>query len=274
MEYKILIVDDEEIVTSTLSTVFLAQGYETVIANSGNAAKEIVDNEPLDLLLLDVEMPKVSGLEVLKYVKDKHPEIKVVILTRYGEYKTKAEELGCDAFIVKPVAMNALTLTVAEFLNKKGYEERKANSLGLKLEKAPKGKPLADVLLIEPIEEVACRISSYLEDPLKSGGYYQTYTVDNIEKAQTIQDLLYSALVLIDMKATRHSLEIVQSLKEAKYPPEEFIFYFKPEIPADRKEVEALSAQFWDGNPFEEKSLAELAKIIKIVSIKHGLIKK
>ncbi|MFH1798521.1 MAG: response regulator [Candidatus Omnitrophota bacterium] len=274
MEYKMMIVDDEEIVSSTLSTVFLNQGYKTVIANSGEAAKEIIDKEPLDLLLLDIEMPKVSGLEVLKYAKDKCPEVKIIVLTGYSEYKDKVLALGCDVFISKPVAMNTLTLKVAGLLSKKGYEERKEHSLGMKLYDAPKGKPLADILLIEPIEEIACRISAFLEDPSKCGGYYQTYTVDTKEKALTIQYLLYSALVLIDLQSTQGSLELIRSLQKTKYPPKEFVFYFKPEIPSARNEAEAMDAKYWEGNPFDEKSLTELSQIIKTISVKYGLIKK
>ena len=74
MEYRMLVVDDEEKVTQTLRSTFIKQGYNVMTANDGSEANRVINETPLDLILLDIEMPGVSGFEVLQHVKNTHPD--------------------------------------------------------------------------------------------------------------------------------------------------------------------------------------------------------
>src|SRR3989338_2377206 len=130
MEYKMLIVDDEIAVTSTLESVFLQQGYKVLVANNGDEAKTIADETRLDLILLDIEMPGLSGLEVLEYVKKNWPETKVIMVTAYGELEKKARELKCDEFLTKPFALGKLEEAIAKNLSGKWYDEGKEIYMG------------------------------------------------------------------------------------------------------------------------------------------------
>jgi YesN/AraC family two-component response regulator len=274
MEYKMLVVDDEEAVTSTLNTIFLDKGYKVQIANSGNKAKDIIDEAPLDLILLDIEMPGLSGLEVLKYVKSKYPDTKVIIVTAYDEYEKQAKKLNCDAFITKPFALGKLASTIEALLYKKDYQEVKERSLGATFYSASKGNPLADILLIEPIEQIAKSVSDFLMNHQKSGGYYRVYPVEGKDKALIVQETLYTSIAMVDLRTTYNPAELIESLVKAEHPPKDFIFYFKQDVPKGQDKLKKVKAKQWNGNPFDEKSLKGLAEIIKSAALEHGLIKE
>lgn len=274
MEYKMLIVDDEKTVTSTLNTAFLSQGYKVHIANDGNEAKKIVDAVPLDLILLDIEMPGLSGLQILEYVKEKSPETKVIMVTAYGEYEPKAKKLKCDAFLKKPFSLSKLEDVIAGLLSKKGFEEAKAHSLGLQFHRAPKGSPMADILLIEPLAEIAKIMSGFLENGSLIGGYYKVYSVKTKKDALAIQEILHPVITMIDLRTVERPNEIVEDLAKTPKPPKDYIFYFKQDIPRKDKVERTIKGKHWDGNPMDARSLKELADILSASAAKHGLVKE
>jgi len=115
---KVLVVDDEEAIRSTLKMIFEYEGYECVLAANGPAALKIAEREAPDLVFLDIKMPQVDGMEVLKSLKEVEGSPPVVILSGHGSVKTAVEatKLGAYDFIEKPpererillVARNAL----------------------------------------------------------------------------------------------------------------------------------------------------------------------
>ena len=117
MAYRLLIVDDEKEVTSSLKTTLAERGHKVLVTNSGEEARKIIFRKSLDLILLDIEMPGISGIEVLRFIKDKHPETKVIVITGHPEYERHAKSFGCDAFITKPVSVGTLTTTINELLS-------------------------------------------------------------------------------------------------------------------------------------------------------------
>ena len=114
MPNKILICDDEEGVRESLKLI-LGEFYDLVIVESPLQAFEILENtKDIKLLLLDVKMPKINGLEALKIVKDKFPSIKVIMVTGYRsvEIATEATKNGASGYIVKPFKSEDILETV------------------------------------------------------------------------------------------------------------------------------------------------------------------
>jgi DNA-binding NtrC family response regulator len=117
--YHILIVDDEESITYLLKTEFEDRSeFEVDIALNGVDAINLIQSHVYDVVLLDVKMPRVSGLEVLKYVKEHSPTSHVIMLTNTVDVKTAIEtvKLGAYDFVSKPYDIDQLMATVRRAL--------------------------------------------------------------------------------------------------------------------------------------------------------------
>jgi two-component system nitrogen regulation response regulator NtrX len=118
MASKVLIIDDEEAIRSSLKMIFEYEGYECLLAANGAAGIKIAEKEQPDLVFLDIKMPQMDGMDVLKRLKSADGSPPVVILSGHGTVKTAVEatKLGAFDFIEKPpeserillVARNAL----------------------------------------------------------------------------------------------------------------------------------------------------------------------
>ena len=118
MKTKILILDDEEGVRESLKLI-LSDHYNLILTEDGAQAIECIKNTPdIGLVLMDIKMPKMNGLEVLKEIKEKRPDIKVVMITGYKAVETAAEatRLGACGYIVKPFKSEEVFETVKSLL--------------------------------------------------------------------------------------------------------------------------------------------------------------
>ena len=107
---RVLVVDDEEELVSAISERLTLRGFRTEGVTSGAAALEYLANHPCDVVLLDVKMPGVSGLDVLRTIRTEHSGTAVIMLTGHGS-KRDAEEgmrLGAYDYLVKPVRIGVL----------------------------------------------------------------------------------------------------------------------------------------------------------------------
>ena len=111
---KILVVDDEDSLRTVLSSELAGEGYEVETAADGDEAMEVVQAKTFDLVLLDIKMPKVDGFEVLKFLKSKYPNIKVIMLTGFADLKNAIEskKLGAEDFVSKPYDLVDLLTTI------------------------------------------------------------------------------------------------------------------------------------------------------------------
>ncbi|WP_342434705.1 response regulator [Paenibacillus sp. FSL H7-0442] len=111
---KVLIVDDQNGIRILLMEVFGSEGYETFQAANGKFALEIVEKEPPDLVLLDMKIPGMDGLEILKHLKTMNPDIKVIMMTAYGELDMikEATELGALMHFTKPFDIDEMRIAV------------------------------------------------------------------------------------------------------------------------------------------------------------------
>lgn len=103
---KILIIDDEERLNDYIKTYLGKRGYEIVTALTGKEALDIYEKEKPDIILLDLGLPDMDGREVLKEIKAKVPQFKIVVISAYKDEDTKNEllQLGADYFLGKPFA--------------------------------------------------------------------------------------------------------------------------------------------------------------------------
>lgn len=118
MSARILVVDDEDIVVQSCLRILADGDYVVHVARGGEEALEKVDETDYDVLVIDVMMPRVNGLEVLQYVKQKRPESQVLIFTGLSQSETalRAQELGAFAYLPKPFDPDQLRALIAQAL--------------------------------------------------------------------------------------------------------------------------------------------------------------
>ena len=115
---QILVIDDEEGIVEEIRDFFVEEGYDVLTATSGERGIELLRAERPHLMLLDLKLPDMNGLAVLKVAKEIHPTLKVVVETGYVNQSLidQAEALGRDVFLVKPLDLNRLKEIVDHLL--------------------------------------------------------------------------------------------------------------------------------------------------------------
>ncbi|MCY8033000.1 response regulator [Bacillus sonorensis] len=118
MNEKILIVDDQYGIRVLLNEVFNKEGYQTFQAANGIQALDIVKKERPDLVLLDMKIPGMDGIEILKRMKVIDADIRVIIMTAYGELDMiqESKELGALTHIAKPFDIDEIREAVKTYL--------------------------------------------------------------------------------------------------------------------------------------------------------------
>lgn len=108
---KVMLVDDEKDFVQTLSERLKTRSLESSIAYDGESALSMLEGDIPDVIVLDLKMPGIDGIETLRRVKQSHPQVEVIILTGHGSDREReqAEELGAFAYLNKPVDIDQLT---------------------------------------------------------------------------------------------------------------------------------------------------------------------
>ena len=122
---KLLIIDDEKSLVDVLALVFKKEGYAVRTALSAVKGLEMFEKEPADLVITDMKMPQVSGMDVLKRVKEADPDVPVIMITAYGSIDQAVEALKAGAldYVVKPFDVEELKIAVARGLEKRRLTE-------------------------------------------------------------------------------------------------------------------------------------------------------
>ena len=110
----ILVVDDEPMMRDLLAKILIRDGYRVLISEDGVAALEVIEKEDVAIVLSDLEMPRMSGFDLLKKVKNEYPQIGMVMMTSYGDTYTVKDALllGADEYITKPFKNHEISLVV------------------------------------------------------------------------------------------------------------------------------------------------------------------
>jgi len=125
MQDRILIVDDEDMICRVLVRRLSAEGYVCTTAHNGKEALSYTYKNPFSLIISDINMPEMDGLELLKRVKTMNPAMMVIMVTAYPEIDMAVEamRLGAYDFIIKPADLDLVVLSVKRALEKKRLEE-------------------------------------------------------------------------------------------------------------------------------------------------------
>ncbi len=117
---RVLLVDDESQFVEALAERLQLRGFDTLVANDGPGALDLLEKDRVALVVLDLRMPEMDGLEVLRRIREKWPTTQVIIATGHGdeEDRRKCLELGAFAFLSKPVNIKELSHLLKEAWSK------------------------------------------------------------------------------------------------------------------------------------------------------------
>ncbi|MBF0274737.1 MAG: sigma-54-dependent Fis family transcriptional regulator [Nitrospinae bacterium] len=135
MDKKILIIDDEEEMRAALTIALKRAGYETYAAVNGESGVNCFEEGDFSLVITDVRMPKMTGIEVLKKIKEKSPETPVILITAYSDVNNAVDAMknGATDFILKPFSADTLSETVSRAFTGNGHVAKPVlqNALGV-----------------------------------------------------------------------------------------------------------------------------------------------
>jgi two-component system, NtrC family, nitrogen regulation response regulator NtrX len=119
MAETVLIVDDEPGIVQSLNGILSDEGFEVLSAGGGRKALEIIKETIPDIVLLDIWMPDIDGIETLKNIRELYPSLQVIMISGHGTIETavKATKLGAYDFIEKPLSLEKVLLTIQNALN-------------------------------------------------------------------------------------------------------------------------------------------------------------
>ena len=121
MSQTILLVEDEQDLSQILSFHLRKEGFQVLVADTGAAALSALDTENVDLVLLDVMLPDMSGVDICRNIRDsKHSSIPVIMVTAKGEEQDRVSgfEVGADDYVVKPFSSKELILRIKAILRR------------------------------------------------------------------------------------------------------------------------------------------------------------
>jgi len=267
---KILVIDDEQSFLETLSSFFSARGYQMLTATSAEAALQIIQDEVPALAFVDIKLPGINGIELVKILKKQYPGIKVFVITAFDEENKRAvEALGVEAFFAKPIGLDQLKKKVIEVL---AASERRIKTI-IKthvLDGVPKAKLL---FILEVLPNEQDRLTAYLRDCFvdqsRSGGVYQVEFAYSIN--QTLEKLMSfnPDLVLVNFDSLYQIPcgQLASRIVESPYRPKEIIVYGLNMEASDKESLEQLGVQYVD----QRKSFAKLITMVKQTALRHSL---
>jgi two-component system response regulator (stage 0 sporulation protein F) len=282
----ILVVDDDKKITMGLQGFFTALGYDMLTALDGNEALKIIDSVTLDLILLDVRMPGVDGIQILKHVRKDKPKTKVIIMTAYDEeVKGEIEKIGIDGFFAKPIDVAQLIARIRYVIDKIKQDTR-VYPTKEKTGPISKQTPKAKLLFIEPSIEMYAFTSALFNNPdFCSGEYEKKVTYCGID---SLSGIILNVLceyqpdiVLINDYAMSEGdiFNMIDLIRNIKIQPDEIIVHslFERggmfETRLQQKNVKRCIQ-----NVMNHEQLIEMnQKLINFVNnecIEHGLVKE
>jgi DNA-binding NtrC family response regulator len=125
-KFKILIIDDELKICEILKDILDSEGYETDFAINGIDGLKKIQKNKIDLVLLDIKLPDIDGLSLLKKIKDFDPDILVIMISAFGTVSTAVEALknGAEDFIEKPLETNRILITIKNIIEKAEFKKQ------------------------------------------------------------------------------------------------------------------------------------------------------
>lgn len=131
MKSNILVVDDEPVARQSLTDILKLEGFNVASAPNGQSAVEFVRTHNVDLMIVDLKMPGMDGLEVVQVINQVSPETEVILLTAYGSTETaiQALRLRIHDYLLKPASPAQILSTVKKGLTRRSSKSRLSNSM-------------------------------------------------------------------------------------------------------------------------------------------------
>ncbi len=124
MKSRILVVDDEESIREFLEIMLKKEGYEVTTAEDGAKAKDILTKKSFDMIISDLQMPNVTGIELLKHVKESYPDTVFMLITAFGTTETAVDamKMGAYDYVTKPFKIDEVRMNIANALRSQNLE--------------------------------------------------------------------------------------------------------------------------------------------------------
>ncbi len=195
----ILVVDDEEFIRLNLKRIFSEENYNVLLENTGNGAIERIKSDKIDIALLDINLPDINGLDVLKQIKEIQPDLLVIMITGYAsvESAVNAIKLGAYDYIKKPFKADAIKL-----ITRLALETQSLKKTVKELRKQTQ-KPFALDRILGVSEEIK-RMKNQITEFAK----YDSETVLITGESGTGKELVASALHFLSPRANKEFVEI------------------------------------------------------------------
>ena len=125
MAASVLVIDDEQLMRDFVRETLTRAGYKVAVAPDGKSGMEVLENEPIELVVTDLKMPQMDGLEVLRQVKTKFPGVNVVVMTAYATVETAVSALKAGAidYIMKPFTPDEIEVVAEKALEHRRLQE-------------------------------------------------------------------------------------------------------------------------------------------------------
>lgn len=200
---RVLVVDDDAKMRELLLDTLSVLGYQTLGAKDGEEALSLLEDEKIDLVVTDIKMPKISGVALLQEIKEKNPELPVVLITGYNSIYPMEQMInkGANGFISKPFRIGRIEELIVKILNAKTDKSGKSG----KSDKSSK-----KILVVDDDEA----LRSVLEETLVSFNYQVTTASDGQEALEKLKQENYD-LVITDIKMPRmNGNELLKEIKQ------------------------------------------------------------
>ncbi|OGV65246.1 MAG: hypothetical protein A2283_05490 [Lentisphaerae bacterium RIFOXYA12_FULL_48_11] len=127
---RILLVDDEQGILNTLTILLKSEGFEPAAALGAEKALQILMEEEFDLMISDIRMAPMNGMELLRIVHETYPNMAVIMLTAYGQVDSaiEADQLGASAYVKKPFRTEELLMAIEKALDYRKLLSDQANN--------------------------------------------------------------------------------------------------------------------------------------------------
>ncbi|MFA4982216.1 MAG: response regulator [Candidatus Omnitrophota bacterium] len=283
----ILVVDDEKEVTMSLKGFFTALGYDMLTALNGNEALNVIDSiKNLDLILLDVRMPGVDGIQILKHLRKTHSKTKVIIITAYDkEVKEEVEKIGIDGFFSKPIDLSKLIDRI-RYVIEDSHKDTRVYPTKEKAEPENKQTPKAKLLFVEPNPIVYGFTCGYFAaEGMLDGDYEMKVVYGNrggIEKEglNVLYDYQPDIVIMYDSLFNMEDTKTFAGLMmNSSHKPETVILHgVFPKTELELRELEKEGIKFCNQNSMDDEGLRisnqKLVDFVEKECIRHGLVKK
>jgi len=277
----ILVVDDEKEVTMSLKGFFTALGYDMLTALNGNEAVKVIDSiKNLDLILLDVRMPGVDGIQILKKVRKETPKTKVIIITAYDkEVKQEVERIGIDGFFAKPIDLSRLIDRIRFVIE--DSKDTRVYPTKEKAEAASKQIPKARLLFIEPNPMVYGFTCGYFAAEGIITGEYETKVVyGDKEGLNLLYDYQPDIVIMYDsLFSMEDTKQLAGLMMKSSHKPKTVILHgVFPKTEFELRELAQDGIKYCNQNAMDDEGLRisnqKLADFVAKECLQQGLVRK